>query len=147
VNFPIFVLDWHIFYQSWRCLWRGLYCLINHRRLFLLLMPYVGQVLFEVLQIVQQIAFRLYYLLVWMFNTIQDIRQYCNTPSSQSIWIDKVKTSCKAIFNYTSFCSIKQRYKHTWNGNDLYTMGGQWTVAGFKLMNYFDTHNMLATVP
>ena len=26
-------------------------------------------------------------------------------------------------------------------------MGGQWTVAGFKPMNYFDTHTMLATVP
>jgi len=25
-------------------------------------------------------------------------------------------------------------------------MGGQWTVAGFKPMNYFDTDNMLATV-
>jgi len=34
-----------------------------------------------------------------------------------------------------------------YNGNDLYTIGGQWTVVGFKPMNYFDTHNMLATVP
>jgi len=25
-------------------------------------------------------------------------------------------------------------------------MGGQWTVAGFKPMNYFDSHNVLATV-